>query len=431
MLEGYGDMVNKSIRRFVRDKTGSIAIIGAAVIGIAAMFASFAVEYSQFVNVKAKIQRAADAATLVAASEFRDNKNKEAALARAENFLRKALSQVKGVEFKGSFDVAEAESDGSINAAASIDMTYKSLFRGSILGGAMRTTIDTKTSIRHTPQDLYLVLLVDSTGSMWRLIDSVRDAAGGLEKGVRDKLLEKGLKFSKFYVKVAFFGDLRLDKPPYGWRESPLYDLSKESDVRAFRHFVASTPTYYGWDLPESSLAGIAHFVTAPLPAPLKKATTVQSIVVWTDAAGVPLDHDSLEDDVTVNLYKAHGNLGRSNRYRKISGYSWYNVDFYKHYYDEEAEYDGDATGAAEDATDYGCCSSFEVLENRWKHAGAVPLDRRALGLIVPTDMEPWGAVSKWRNVTMKGYGNPDASSIVSDVVDTLNGTYSSLTVTH
>ena len=153
----------------------------------------------------------------------------------------------------------------------------------------------------------------------------------------------------------------------------------------------------------------------------------MQAIVVWTDAAGLPLDHSKLQDDVTVNLYKKYGELGRSNRYRFVPGYSWYNFKFYRYFYNEEAEFDGDAIGTEESPPSYGCCSTFEVFEDRWRRGGAVPLKRRTLGLIVPTTMQPWTTMTNWPNVTIRDFAVPSAEGIIDDVVDTLGGSYSPL----
>jgi len=421
------------ITLFLKKTSGSIAVMGAVTIGVVAMMTSFAIDYSKSINSKITIQRAADAATLVAASTFRDDedKDKAAALKRANAYFDNAVERIEGVRIVRSFDVDETSDDGEIAANGTVDIVFDSLFGSGSFENVMKSRIDALAVIKHTPQDLYLVLLVDSTSSMNRLIDSVRDAAHDLETDVREKLLAKGLEFNHLYVKVAFFGDMRTDIAPYGWRESPLYDLSLEADIDDFRHFVASTPTYYGGDLPESGPAAIAHFLTAPLPAPLKRVKTVQSFVIWTDAAGLPFSDDSYQADVTVNLYNRLGNLGEGTRwysdYTHRADRGWINTRLSRYYYDEDAEYDGDATGSEAVPPTYGCCSTFEVFEDRWRSKGTVPLSRRTLGLIVPFALGPWKTMASWPNVSIRNYETPSASGIIDDVVNSLNDSYSPL----
>ncbi len=415
------------IHKFWKDDKGLISILGGVMIGLLTMTVSFSVDYARSVQEKTKISRAADAATLVAARSFRDGNTKEESIAHAEDFFKNATQDIKSATIATNFDVSEIKEERQITAKVSVDAEFDSIFRNGSLDISIPAMIKSEANIVETVQDLYLVLLVDSTGSMTQLINSVRDAARNLESEVREKLVEKGLEFNRLFVKVAFFGDMRLDQQPYGWRESPLYNLGDEQDTNDFRHFVAATPTYYGYDLPESSLTSIAHMLTAPLPEPLVADNTVQAIVVWTDAAGLPLDHSKLQDDVTVNLYKKYGELGRSNRYRFVPGYSWYNFKFYRYFYNEEAEFDGDAIGTEESPPSYGCCSTFEVFEDRWRRGGAVPLKRRTLGLIVPTTMQPWTTMTNWPNVTIRDFAVPSAEGIIDDVVDTLGGSYSPL----
>jgi|GEM_PF-2924744 len=423
-----------NLTKLWRKENGSIAAMGGIMAGLLALTTTFVIDYSQAVNNKSTLQRAADAATLVAASNYRDTGDKKLALERAQEFFDNKADMITGVEATYTFDVGETDDDGTILATATINATFKSLFNGGVLGDRITAVLDTEAIIRQTPQDLYLVLLVDSTASMNQLIASVRDSARQLEDDVRDKLEAKGLEFNKLYVKVAFFGDLRVDQAPYGWRESPLYDLSKPSETNAFRRFVASTPTFNGYDLPESSVSAIAHFLTAPIPEPLIPAQTVQSIVVWTDAAGLPLDDARIVDDVTVNLYKKYGSVGSPPYFASTYWYSfidgfWHNSRFPRYYYNEDAEFDGDAYGTEASPPSYGCCSTFEVFEERWLSGGAVPLKRRSLGLIVPTVFQPWVTMVDWPNVTIRNYATPSANGIVDDIVDSLGDEYSPLVV--
>jgi len=416
---------------FFKRTSGSIAVLGAVLISVIALTTSFTIDYSRSVTSRVKIQRAADAATLVAASTYRDTKDEGVALERAKAYFDNVSAQIDGVTLERSFEVGEAAESGEITANGSVVIVFDSIFKNSAFDRVMATKIEALAIVRNTPQDLYLVLLVDSTASMNTLIDSVRDAARDLETDVRAKLALKGLEYNHLYVKVAFFGDLRLDPVPYGWRESPLYDLSLQKDIDAFRHFVANTPTYYGYDNPESSPAAIAHFLTAPLPEPLKRASTVQSIVLWTDESGLMFDHSWLTDDVTVNLYKRLGNLGADKQWYYLDTYGWINTHFRQLYYTEDTEYDGDAIGTEAVPPTYGCCSSAEVFEDRWLYGGAVPLKQRTLGLIVPVTKPPWTDMITWKNVTMRDYATPSASGIIDDVVDSLNGKYSPLAISH
>jgi len=420
-------MARNILTLFFKGTSGSIAVLGAIFVSVIALTTSFTIDYSRSINNRSKIQRAADAATLVAASTYRDDKDRGAAVRRAEAYFDNVSAQIDGVTLERSFEVSEVADTGAITARGSIDVVFDSIFGNSAFDRVMKSNIDTLAVVRNTPQDLYLVLLVDSTASMNTLIDSVRDAARDLETDVRAKLVLKGLEYNRLYVKVAFFGDLRLDPVPYGWRESPLYDLSLQNDIDAFRHFVANTPTYFGYDNPESSPAAIAHFLTAPLPAPLKRANTVQSIVLWTDAAGLMLDNSWLTDDVTVNLYKRLGNLGGDPQWFNKTGHGWINTHFRRMYYTEDTEYDGDAIGTEAVPPAYGCCSSDDVFEKRWHSGGAVPVKQRTLGLIVPVHQPPWNEMSLWKNVSMRDYAIPSASGIVDDVVDSLGGRYSPL----
>ena len=417
------------IKDLIAKKDGSIATMTALLLCVLVASVAFTVDYANAVRVKIEAQRITDAATLIAARHLRDTGDRRLSIKRAEEYATARMSNIRVEGVTHRFRVFKNENTRVIQANGEMSVEAASYVVGMGLPEVMRSDITSQAKLTELPQDLYLVLIVDSSGSMGGLIASVKDAALDLEQEVRDALLERGVEIGRVYVKVAFFGDLRFDPFPDAWNESPVYNLGDDVQATAFRDFVAAQPIHFGYDTPESAPAAIAHFLTAPLPAELDPDLTVQAIVAWSDAPGLPLDHPGLTDDITVNLYKTHGELGTSGAYLYPTDFPDYqNVDVAA--FDEDTEFDADARGGEASPPAYGCCSSLWVMEDHWRRYGTIQLERRMLGLIVPELQSPWPDMATWPNVTVKDYTTPTASGILDDVVDSLSNRYSPLVMT-
>ena len=415
-------------KSFLRNGRGSVMTMSALTLPIIVAAVGFSIDYTNAIKKKNYVQKISDAAALIAARRYQETDDKEGAVQAAQNYFDSMMERPDLMAVTNEFQLSTPDGTKDILAANEVDVTFRGYFSGLVELSHLKAKLNSTAKLTELPQDLYLVLLVDSTASMNSLIESVKEAVVNLEQEVRDALLANGLDVGKIYVKIAFFGDLRLDPSPEAWTESDVYNLGIPEETTALRDFVSVQPTYYGYDTPESSPAAIAHFLTAPLPSELDPDLTVQATVLWTDAPGLPLDDLARVDDITVNLYKAFGEIGDGSTSSHMDDTEYWDYNSIPDLeYTEADKHDGDATGTETTPPSYGCCSSMTVFEDRWRKYGSVALDRRMLGLIVPTSEKPWTVMATWPNVTVKDYTSPTATGILDDVIDSLSSRYSPL----
>ena len=140
-------------------------------------------------------------------------------------------------------------------------------------------------SMSQTPQEpeytVDLIICIDGTGSMWRMIDTVKEEAKDLYAYYANAMRESDRKIKEdgFRVKVIVFRDFADDNSP-ALEPSPFYMVPRDSE--AFNSFVDRIEPKGGGDAPESALEAI---VTAMKAAwePKGGRYRRQAIVVFTD----------------------------------------------------------------------------------------------------------------------------------------------------
>ena len=270
--------------------------------------------------------------------------------------------------------------------------------------------IDVKAEALVAPKqpDLLLSLMIDATGSMQPLIDAVRDAVRDIEEEARNKLDENNVPVDRLFAKVSFFRDLRFEESRSAWIESPIYNLSEQTELEAFETFLAAEIAIDGGDAPESSTSAIAYALTSDLDPALQSDNTLQAIIMWTDVAGIPLDDDTIVDDISVHLYKTEGALDQSTAGEFHTG------DIVEGYTEDSF------SGRTEPNSTYGCCSTLDILEREWRQGGTVALDNRVMAIIAPLTEEPWTQVSGWPNVASRPYSTPTVSGVLDDIISAM-----------
>ena len=397
-------------RAYGRSLRGGMGVLVAVVIFALIVAGGGAMDFTQAWRMKAQLQGAADSAALTAAKSYLQNFDAAAAKNKA---AKRVEAEMNGAALTLAPTVVTVVSDagtGAVTADVAASGVVQSRFLGLIGMGEMPVAV-AASAVVEPSIDVYLVLLIDGTGSMQPVIDAVKAAASSLKNDILNGLASRGLSAKKVYVKVAYFRDFRYSEAVPVWNESPLYDLSSTADQNAFEAFVGSetAPLNSGYDAPESSLAALAYAVTEPLPAALAGGDILQTIVLWTDASANPLLKTDVswsvpDDDITVRLVKAQGplnNVPADTGDVAMATPNYAEVDYQNPW----------------PVDNYGCCKSFSEFKTKWYSGGAVPLSNRKLGLYVYEDGYPWPAVRTWPNVLTAPYDAPTASSVVDDIL--------------
>ena len=105
--------------------------------------------------------------------------------------------------------------------------------------------------------DVDLCLVIDKTGSMSPIIDTVKTNALNLYHDITRSLEEKGKHIRSFRVRVIWFGDYKADKVPI--IVSPFLNLPEDNDK--FNSFVKDVKAEGGGDSPEDGLEALAYAI--------------------------------------------------------------------------------------------------------------------------------------------------------------------------
>lgn len=410
-------MFRAKISRFLSSRSGSTSIMAGTLFLIMIGAVGAAIDITSLQNTDSKLQRAMDAGSLAAARTYRESGDETASIEIAENIFDTHLEKMPRVSATRTFSVNTDDNSGTITATGTSVATLDGMF----MKRALEAKIESKTELSAKNPDLYLYMLIDATGSMGPLIDSVRDASKALEANIRTRLVAEQVGVGHIFAKVGFFRDLRSEESSPAWIESPIYDLAIEDEVDALHLTLDAEPAAVGGDLPESSLAAIGQALYEPLPVEIDSGNVIQVIMLWTDAASLPLDSTDGQDDITVALWKRLG--APDTRFASGENTSgtiirdWLEAD--------------ERTWPSPNPND-GCCATFAELESAWNAGGTVPVKNRRLGVSAPLGSYPWPSVASWQNTVIENYETPSSGNdIVDDVLNALQTEYSPLRVSH
>lgn len=129
-----------------------------------------------------------------------------------------------------------------------------------------------------------IVMCIDCTGSMGKLLDKVKVNALKFHSDLQDALDKKGKNISSLRVKVVAFRDYYHDTEPMAMTD--FITLPDESDK--FSRFVNGLEAYGGGDEPENGLEALALAMKSDWMKAGDKRRHI--IVVWTDASAHQLE---------------------------------------------------------------------------------------------------------------------------------------------
>jgi hypothetical protein len=133
-----------------------------------------------------------------------------------------------------------------------------------------------------------LAFVIDATGSMSGLIETVKANALDAERQLREALRHDGQALDSLRVRVVVFRDLYCDSSPL--ETTPFLDLPGQA--RRFRDEVGRVVADGGGDEPESGLEGLALAIRSSWGVGQQRRRGV--IVLWTDASAHPLERRSI-----------------------------------------------------------------------------------------------------------------------------------------
>jgi hypothetical protein len=131
-----------------------------------------------------------------------------------------------------------------------------------------------------------LVLVIDATGSMASLIESVKSRALSLHEDLAAHIKGTDTAIDSLRVRVIAFRDFYADKDVKPLLASEFFDLPGER--AKFAEFVRDIRATGGGDEPETALEGLATAIRSPWAG--AGAEQRQVIVLWTDASAHPLE---------------------------------------------------------------------------------------------------------------------------------------------
>ncbi len=159
----------KTLRDFLRDRSGSTGVTLALTIVPALIFAGGAVDYSRVYSARAEIQAAADAAVLAGTQQLSaDRSNQAAAIKTAEKYFSRNFTGRSDLRnFKVAF-TASADGNGIV-AKGSAELTTSFLALANMKSIPLfpaSGTISAATSKPAAQGDLEVSMMLDVTGSM-------------------------------------------------------------------------------------------------------------------------------------------------------------------------------------------------------------------------------------------------------------------------
>ena len=309
-------------RRFVSDQGGNFALLFALSISAVTFCALGAVEVTSLQGGQTKSQDLADIAVLASAKYMADNLDE----INTENDFNKYKSKARKLGEDIALTLAEQHDFLSVESkfeftdtSVRLDLNVK---KRSVLMSAFGyedfdiNVSSTAVLPTYEPQDIDIVMITDATGSMATEIQAVQDNMRNLPVDLAGELDNAGITVGTIRVKFIFFRDYlfdnissvgnRFDTPPSEWDgamfESPFYELPGE--IPAMESYINQFGAYGGGDNAESAIEALVHAVDASGWG--DGATTVRSVVLWTDAPTRNIHEysppdDNLQDDWWFN----------------------------------------------------------------------------------------------------------------------------------
>lgn len=105
-----------------------------------------------------------------------------------------------------------------------------------------------------------ICLVIDKTGSMKPIINTVKENALNLYDDIKESLEEKGKHVNRMRIRVIWFGDYKADKEDAMFI-SDFLTLPDEKD--RFESFVKSVTAKGGGDIPEDGLEALAYAIAS------------------------------------------------------------------------------------------------------------------------------------------------------------------------
>lgn len=309
MLVEIGRKAAQRLVSFCRDRSGAIlpmyAFFSIVIVGVAGA----ALDFGRATRVKARINAAADAATMAAVRAATDIGNANPSISKSEvasqaeaigrKYLTTNLSQ--GVDANmGDVALKVSFKDGAWTA--SID--YKANITTTLTSILGFSTIDVSgssgSSIKPGFAALDIAMCVDSTGSMTPTLDAVKANALSFYDSLNTELIARGIPaFPLVRVRLIFFKDFG-DGTPGIWDADPIRAsdfMSLPSQASDFSAFVNPQMAGGGWDTPESGLECLNMAMDSQwlkvgqVPTGFSEPVTdvYPLIVIWTDAPSHPI----------------------------------------------------------------------------------------------------------------------------------------------
>jgi hypothetical protein len=133
-----------------------------------------------------------------------------------------------------------------------------------------------------------LVLVIDATGSMAPIIESVKSSALSFHDDLQRNMQESGKNIDSLRVRIIAFRDFYADSATDSLVMSDFFELPGSRN--AFSEFLRKIAASGGGDEPETGLEGLVEAIRSPWAKEGSKQRQV--IVLWTDASAHSLDKD-------------------------------------------------------------------------------------------------------------------------------------------
>ena len=149
------------MRRFLRDKRGSIAIIGAVALPVMVGFASLVAEYGHGLLVQAETQRVADAAAYAGALAYNANATTTAMTSAAD-----AVANLNGIATSAVTATLTPSTTGDGNSAVQVSIaTSVPLLLAPVLGGAHTLAVNASSYAELKPTSSACILALSAAGT--------------------------------------------------------------------------------------------------------------------------------------------------------------------------------------------------------------------------------------------------------------------------
>jgi hypothetical protein len=131
-----------------------------------------------------------------------------------------------------------------------------------------------------------LVLVIDATGSMAPILESVKSSALSFHDDLAKYMRDAGKAIDSLRVRVIAFRDFYADSAADSLVTSGFFELpGRRGD---FADFLGAINAVGGGDEPETGLEGLVEAIRSPWAK--RRAEQRQVIVLWTDASAHPLE---------------------------------------------------------------------------------------------------------------------------------------------